>query len=108
MKAGHPIPDVPLSLLIKWKTMCDGKEECVRETQEGFPALIKTKSFQNILEFWKLAQAGETTFSPACAGHPIPDVPLFHTVRQFQWVQLRELELQRMRTWEAPRVCSCV
>ncbi len=29
----------------------DGKEECVRETQEGFPARFKSKVFRTILRF---------------------------------------------------------
>ena len=42
-----------LRLSIKWQILCDGKEECSRETQEGCPAPFEILSFQNFYKVLK-------------------------------------------------------
>jgi hypothetical protein len=51
-----------LSLSINPKNPGAGKEECVRETQEGFPAPFQIICFQNFYKVLKTCSAGRKDF----------------------------------------------
>ncbi len=51
-----------LSLSKNADTVENGKEGCVRGTQEGFPALFKSNGFQNFFEVLKSAPAWRKDF----------------------------------------------
>ena len=55
-----------MRLSIKWYICDTGKEECVRETQEGCPSLLKSVVFEAYSKFQKLRQRDEKTFSTRC------------------------------------------
>ena len=59
------IPHVQMQLRLSVKRyICDnGKEGCVRETQEGCPLPLKSVVFETFSKFQKLRQRGEKTFS---------------------------------------------
>ncbi len=67
----------------------DGKEECVRETQEGFPALFQSGSFQNHFKVLKTCTGGQNdSFDRLAGGSLRPSgFLLFGTVfrKALQW-----------------------